>query len=251
MNSFYGGKPGASFIIVKSFDSYQSMVTAFENGDSYTEVQYDEYVIISGYNKKGEAIDTQNKNSIYRRGYDYNDGKGGAIFIANIGGPAGGLPNLFFLDYGNEKLNGPGYDEKDPYADNFGEGSFTADIITPEMTKDGTVINNTLSYKILNKHNENGSAETYIGLQIPEPVVEIIWEPIDTEDMTESTKLGLFEDKSVDAKFYKRYIYRTNADETGTKIDIITTTEDNPNTSGKLKNTLFLIVEETPSREEG
>ena len=129
-NSFYGGRRGASFIIVKSFKCIRKpdidnwfwkkviqeawenaskdnigtepsieewvvdncMVQAFEKGGAYKIVNYDEYVI----------IDTPNKNDkdngkIYRRGYNYaNDPNnlGGAEYIGQIVGPAGMAPQV-------------------------------------------------------------------------------------------------------------------------------------------------------------
>lgn len=128
-NSFYGGRRGASFIIVKSFKCIRKpdtenwfwkkvirqdlnlaedaeptiaqidewvldncMVQAFEKGGAYNIVNYDEYVI----------IDTPNKNDkdngkIYRRGYNYvNDPNnlGGAEYIGQIVGPAGMAPQV-------------------------------------------------------------------------------------------------------------------------------------------------------------
>lgn len=124
-NSFYGGRRGASFIIVKSFKAIRTpdlenwfwkkvltadlgenytdeqveewiidncMVQAFEKGGAYNIVNYDEYVI----------IDTPNKNDkdngkIYRRGYNYaNDPNNlaGAEYIGQIVGPAGMAPQV-------------------------------------------------------------------------------------------------------------------------------------------------------------
>lgn len=128
-NSFYGGRRGASFIIVKSFKCIRKpdtdnwfwkkvirqdlnlaedaeltieqidewvldncMVQAFELGGSYKIVNYDEYVI----------IDTPNKNDkdngkIYRRGYNYaNDPNNlaGAEYIGQIVGPSGMAPQV-------------------------------------------------------------------------------------------------------------------------------------------------------------
>ena len=95
-NSFYGGRRGASFIIVKSFKTEQEMAEAFSQGGQYKAVNYDEYVI----------IDTENKNDInngkiYRRGYNYaNDpnGLGGAEYIGQIVGPAGLGPHAEVIE---------------------------------------------------------------------------------------------------------------------------------------------------------
>ena len=51
-NSFYGGRRGASFIIVKRYSTIAEMIAAFSQGGDYKTVNYDEYVL----------IDTENKN---------------------------------------------------------------------------------------------------------------------------------------------------------------------------------------------
>lgn len=91
MDSFYGGKPGISFIIKDRFDSTDAMDTAFKTS-SYDKVRYGEYCI----------IDTKNKNDVdngkvYRRTAAHtatgND-TDYAEYIGQIVGPAGGIPNI-------------------------------------------------------------------------------------------------------------------------------------------------------------
>lgn len=88
MDSFYGGHEGVSFLLRASFDSYDSMVAAFQGGSNYTDVWFDEYCI----------IDTPNKNDpdngkIYKRGLNYQDQTtGGAIYLGQIVGPSSGTP---------------------------------------------------------------------------------------------------------------------------------------------------------------
>lgn len=79
--SFYGGRRGASFILSEKFSSYQEMVNNFKQGNLYSTVNYDEYVII-------DSIDVNN-GEIYRRGYDYNNDAGGAVYVGKISGPIG------------------------------------------------------------------------------------------------------------------------------------------------------------------
>ena len=71
MYSFYGGKQGRSYKLTAHFDSIYDMVTAFQQGGSYTDVQYDEYVIIDTIFRKNEKNNTEN-GIIYRRGYDFS-----------------------------------------------------------------------------------------------------------------------------------------------------------------------------------
>ena len=84
-HSFYGGRRGASFVLSGTFKSYQEMVNNFKLGNEYSIINFDEYVII-------DSIDANN-GEIYRRGYDYNNEKGGAIYVGKVSGPIG-LPGM-------------------------------------------------------------------------------------------------------------------------------------------------------------
>lgn len=114
MESFYGGKTGASFTIKASFASVQEMVLAFNQGTGYSTVKYGEYCLINTTNKSSFE-----NGLIYQRGYDYNkpfqavkystalndpteanikafvtDPGGGAIYVGQICGPAGATPSI-------------------------------------------------------------------------------------------------------------------------------------------------------------
>lgn len=95
MSSFYGGKEGRSFIIAKTFTSIAEMEELFKGGSSYTDVHFDEYALINTVNKNDES-----NGKVFRRGYDYGNDRGGAIYVGTIVGPAGRAPN-FNLDYYN------------------------------------------------------------------------------------------------------------------------------------------------------
>ena len=94
MYSFYGGRPGNSFIIVTSFSSVEDMIKKFKNGPNYTDVHFDEHVIINT-NYKNDP----DNGKIFRRGYNYTDSLGGAILIGQIVGPAGPAPDLTLNHY--------------------------------------------------------------------------------------------------------------------------------------------------------
>lgn len=64
-NSFYGGKRGAPFILVRKYNSVSEMVSYFKLGADYEEVRFDEYVMID----TDDLNDLEN-GDIYRRGYD-------------------------------------------------------------------------------------------------------------------------------------------------------------------------------------
>jgi len=89
MYSFYGGRPGNSFIIITTFRSVDDMITQFKKGPGYTAVHYDEYVMINTVNKNDKT-----NGSIYKRGYNFNNNMGGAEYIGTIVGPAGLAPML-------------------------------------------------------------------------------------------------------------------------------------------------------------
>lgn len=113
MSSYYGGKPGGAFVIVKSFASIQEMATAFAKGPGYTDVSFDDYVMINTANRNNPE-----NGQIFRRSLDYKtkdtiknykevegDKKrfeetstvsGGAIYVGTVAGPAGRAP-LFNL----------------------------------------------------------------------------------------------------------------------------------------------------------
>jgi hypothetical protein len=67
LNSFYGGRRGTSFVIVKRYLDIPSMVEDFREGNNFTEVRFDEYVMINNPNKNHP-----DNGKIFRRGHDYN-----------------------------------------------------------------------------------------------------------------------------------------------------------------------------------
>ena len=56
-NSFYGGRRGASFVIVKRYSTIAEMITAFSQGGDYKTVNYDEYVLIDTENNVIAIVD--------------------------------------------------------------------------------------------------------------------------------------------------------------------------------------------------
>lgn len=78
MESFYGGKQGASFIIKKTFTSVSAMNAAFNQKDVYKDVAYGEYVMIENTNMLDNT-----RGNVYKRGYN------GAEYVGNFRGPQG------------------------------------------------------------------------------------------------------------------------------------------------------------------
>lgn len=114
-NSFYGGRRGASFVIVKNYLDIPSMTADFALGNSFTEVAFEEYVIINNPNKNHP-----DNGKIFRRWYDYNSNRRieahvnasgaaieieahGAEYIGTIIGPAGKAPLLTMGAYDEVK----------------------------------------------------------------------------------------------------------------------------------------------------
>lgn len=121
MSNFYGGREGRSFVISKTFSSVKEMVENFKLGPSYTEVRYEEHVMINTPNKSNPE-----NGQVFRRGYDfdsirkiktYNKAReglieeetfvveevlaGGAIYVGTIAGPAGRAPKFRFDSLSN------------------------------------------------------------------------------------------------------------------------------------------------------
>lgn len=69
-SSFYGGRRGASFVIVKNYLDIPSMTEDFKNGNSFKDVAFDEYVIINNPRKNHP-----DNGKVFRRGYDYNSNR--------------------------------------------------------------------------------------------------------------------------------------------------------------------------------
>ena len=72
-NSFYGGKQGRTYNIVAHYDSVYQMVTLFQGGGSYNDVNYNEYVIIDTIVNDHKKYNREN-GLLYRRGMAYGIG---------------------------------------------------------------------------------------------------------------------------------------------------------------------------------
>lgn len=167
--SFYGGRAGFSFIIVMNYTSIDEMVSCFQQGPDYTAVHFDEHVL----------IDTENKNDpdngkIFRRGYDYNNDLGGAIYVGTIVGPAGKAPmlELTTVEEVKEKQAEEGYDYR------YGEGSYAPfDNLIPG--KDGDTYNDAIQWAYCSIRDENESdCIAYIGFIFPYLVVDYTAESV-------------------------------------------------------------------------
>lgn len=165
MYSFYGGRQGASFIIVRTYSTVAEMTNYFKQGPNYTTVHYDEHVLINTENKNNPE-----NGRIYRRGYDFTNELGGAIYVGTIVGPAGRAPMLELTTMADvdSKQASEGFDIRK------GSGSYSPvdGNIIPGKTADGT-FNDEIQWNYCSIRNENDEDSTaYIGFKIPYTVVE-------------------------------------------------------------------------------
>lgn len=107
MNSFYGGREGAPFILRKSYPNVPAMLDDFKQGLAFTEVRFGEYVIINT-----ESKNHPDNGKIFRRNFaggeikywkknepkkifeeiEKAESAYGAELIGSIVGPAGSVP---------------------------------------------------------------------------------------------------------------------------------------------------------------
>ena len=165
MYSFYGGRPGNSFIIITTYRSIADMVAKFKLGPNYTAVHYDEHVMINTVNKN----DPDN-GRVYRRGYDFTNTMGGAEYIGTIVGPAGKAPMLEMTTVADvrSKHASEGYDER------FTSGQYspTGGNLVPGKTGSGT-FNDAITWACCSIRNENDEdATAYIGFTFPYTVID-------------------------------------------------------------------------------
>lgn len=162
--SFYGGRQGFSFVIVKSFPSIAEMAENFKKGPDYSAVHFDEHVLINTENKN----DPDN-GKVYRRGYDYTNDLGGAVYIGTIVGPAGRAPMLEMttIEDVKNKQASEGYDYR------YSEGEYAPlDNLVPGKVSD-TEFNDAIEWACCSIRNENNEDSTaYIGFRFPYTVIE-------------------------------------------------------------------------------
>lgn len=192
-DSFYGGKPGRDFIIKDRFGSIEDMIKAFQLGPEYTNVWFDEVVIIDTYNKN----DLDN-GKVYRRGFDYTNNMGGALYVGQIVGPRSGTPYMHMVtldeakEHSTETLGefeyrqyptGMGEDGHYKYSTDPGEEGKPIDIfefstdhdasLVPGKKDDGS-FNDAIRWTWVNIRKDDDEAGTvvYVGWEIPYLVME-------------------------------------------------------------------------------
>lgn len=174
MYSFYGGRPGNSFVIVTTFGDIQTMVNNFQQGPNYTEVHFDQHVMINNPNKN----DPDN-GKIFRRGYNFNNNMGGAEYIGTIIGPAGRAPELSLTTIADiqSKIQNENFEGRN----GIGEYSIKNSNLIPG--KDANGYHDSIEWAYCSIRNENEEDCTaYIGFKFPYPVIDFESEAIEPYD---------------------------------------------------------------------
>lgn len=163
-SSFYGGQPGTSFIIIKSYLSIAEMVDDFKRGPDFTAVHFEEHVLINTVNKN----DPDN-GKIFRRGLNYTNDLGGAVYVGTIVGPAGKAPMLEMTTIDVVK----NMQEEEGYTYRYSEGEYAPLVnLIPGREEDGT-FNDAIKWACCSVRNPNNEDTTaYIGFIFPYLVID-------------------------------------------------------------------------------
>lgn len=197
MYSFYGGKQGESFVIVKSFASVDEMITEFKKGYDYTEVGFDEYVLINTADK----TDSSN-GALYRRGYEFNETievidpetqevsykeTGGAIYIGTIVGPAGSASKLGLKSYDALLTEAGDFDQEFEELNSLktkGEFDLNEGLVPGSYIENGErKWNDKISWvSVCIRDSNQTDAKTYVGFKIPYTVFDFTAETVDSTE---------------------------------------------------------------------
>ena len=260
--SFYGGKRGASFVIVKNYPDIASMVRDFSQGGNFLDVRYDEYVIINTINKNNG-----DNGKIFRRGYDYNSERkisgyrvykngqeivggnaqdyqgatytfkedipaGGAIYVGTIVGPAGRSPHLKILSYDDIQEIQEGFQNQKSQ----GNLSLVKEDLLPGKYEENNEVkyNDDILWYCASVRNQNQDDSTaYIGFKIPYPVTEFITESVSAYDsngqVVDTSKAERVDDSS--HPFYEKWKFSIPKGIKGNSLRniYVTTFKDLPN----------------------
>lgn len=163
--SFYGGKAGTPFIIAKSYNSVNAMIADFAKGPALTAVQYGEHVIINTEDKNNS-----NNGALYRRGYDYNNSMGGAIYVGTIVGPSGKAPMFELTTIENIK----DITFKDSDEIRQGEGTWNISNKSLVPGKIDSEFNDDIAWSYITIRDQQGIDTTaWVGIKIPYHVIEM------------------------------------------------------------------------------
>ena len=197
-NSFYGGRRGTPFIIAAKFSTIDEMITAFSQGGDYKTVNYDEYVIIDAPNKND-----RDNGKIYKRGYEYNNEMGGAVYEGQIVGPAGMAPHTEIHTYNEvEQIK-----SREGFEYRRGKGKYDVDngSVIPgkyiEPGSEATRFNDSIQWTYCSVRDENSHESTAnIGFTFPYPVIDFT---ISNENPLGSVSIERTDDES--HPFYEQW----------------------------------------------
>ena len=270
--SFYGGRRGASFIIAKNYKDIIAMVTDFAKGNNFSQVKYDEYVLINTVNKNHP-----DNGKLFRRGYDYNGSRtiegyeslnenneiiingtdqdyknaslnynnaifsGGAVYIGSIIGPSGNAPFLTFAPYDvvQNKIDM----NADIPQDRRKSGAGTVTLL-PGKEKNRDIYNDNIlwnSFSILEPNHDNG--QVFIGFKFPYLVTDFIKKDISPYEDTSITRID-----NGEHPFYQQWEVAVPPGKQGNGIEEIKKVSLNfLNTNGEDEN--FPSIYERPTSE--
>lgn len=167
-SSYYGGAPGYSFIIAKSYKTVDDMKADFKTANC--SVHNGEYVLISAESSEDnyDFIARQNPDNgrIY---YKQNDNT--AKFIGTIIGPSGIIPAIKIKDYNAVKDM---YNSLTPEEQEVnGSISSMTDQIMLVPGKDGNTFNDKIEWVCTNMTDDSGkTAIAAVGFKIPYTVID-------------------------------------------------------------------------------
>lgn len=169
--SFYGGRRGAAFVITARYSSIQEMVDCFKQGNNYSDVNFDEYVIIDADRNSAD------NGKIYRRGYSYQDELGGAQYIGQISGPAGLAPQLEMSTL--EEIEKLKQNEQEGFDYRYSEGEYNpSNSLIPG--KQGDSFNDAIKWMCCSvRDKEHKDTIAYIGLSFPYTVIDYTANSVD------------------------------------------------------------------------
>lgn len=216
MESFYGGRPGASFIITKTFPDIATMKEKFSQGTGYNEVYYDEYVVIQTSNPENA-----DNGKVFRRGYDLNNGYGGGEYVGSIKGPAGPPTVLELMPYKNilSERNGEGNANTNPIYGNYPTQNEVVNNITYHHWdrqqgtvedspielipgKSGNKFNNNIFYRYYQITDANNNiTKTKMGFRVPYPIFDFSVTPINADQELSINKVNANDNN----KFYHNW----------------------------------------------
>ena len=182
--SFYGGRQGASCVIVKSYPDIASMVNEFEQGGSTVrEVNYGEYVLINTLDKNDE-----DNGKLFRRGMDTNNEFGGGIYLGQIRGPEGKVRAINLTSYNNQEIIDKQNTVPEDYKGSGDQTPTSGDLVPGKEEENEQIIyNDKIQYKYINITDSDGNITKILaGFKFPYMVIDFSAErvnPYYSEDL--------------------------------------------------------------------